>query len=219
MAGTIQEFDFDVDLLRAILWQYDRSVNLQALLQEKKAWYDANQTAFWEDWRRDVFDLRTANQFGLVVWSIILGFPLYVNTAPPVDQDPWGFEGSGAVNFDNGNFVDPNGSSVMLPIATQRRALQLRYFQLTSSGTVPEVNRMLKYVFGDLGSAFLLDYRNMSQAYVFNFPVTWDLAYLFNHYDVLPRPAGVRSGYIDATLTYFGFNSFNYNFDNGGFGA
>lgn len=217
--STIQEFDFDVDLLRAILWQYDKAANLQSLLAAKKAWYDAEQTDFWEDWYRDVFDLRTANQFGLVVWSIILGFPLYVNTAPPVDQPAFGFEDSGAVNFDNGNFVDASGSSVMLPIATQRRALQLRYFQLTSAGTVPEINRMLKYVFGDLGQAFLLDYRNMTQAYVFVFPVTWDLAYLFDNFDILPRPAGVRSGYIDATRTYFGFNAFNFNFDNGNFGG
>ena len=59
----------------------------------------------------------------------------------------------------------------------------------------------------------------MTQMYVFNFPVTWDLAYLFNNYDILPRPAGVSSSVLDATLVYFGFNDFNDNFDNGNFGA
>jgi hypothetical protein len=31
----IQEFDFSVDLLRAILWQRNDAVNLQALLEKK----------------------------------------------------------------------------------------------------------------------------------------------------------------------------------------
>lgn len=215
----IQLFDFSVDLLRALLWQYNEAANLQGLLEAKSAWYTANQQQFWADWYNNVFNLETANQFGLHVWSIILGLPLYVNVPPYPDKPTWGFA-SDDVNFDNGNFTDSNGSSYLLPLSTQRRALQLRYTQLISSGTVPEINRALKWIFGDVGASYLIDYHNMTQAYVFEFPVTYDLIYLFNNFDILPRPAGVRSGYIDATLVYFGFNSFNNNFDNGnGFGA
>lgn len=214
----IQLFDFSVDLLRALLWQYNDATSLQSLLESKDEWYKTNQTEFWENWITDVFDLRTANQFGLVVWGIILGLQLYVNTPTP-DGPIFGFDGSGGVNFDNGILNDQNGSSILLPIETQRRALQLRYIQLTSSGTVPEINRALKFVFGDLGNAYLLDYGNMTQAYIFLFPLTADLIYLFNNYDILPRPAGVQSSYIDGTITYFGFNSFNVNFDNGILGA
>ena len=76
MAATIQEFDFSVDLLQAILWQYNNATSLQSLLNSEQAWVIENQTEFWENWLRDVFDLRTANEFGLSVWSIILGIPL-----------------------------------------------------------------------------------------------------------------------------------------------
>src|SRR5206468_1560066 len=148
-------------------------------------WYLQNQTNFWNSWYRDVFNLATANQFGLIVWSIILGLPLYVN-APPVSGAPtFGFSGSvtGAVNFDGGILGEVNGSSELLPINTQRIALQLRYFQLTSSGTVPEINRVLQYVFSGYGRAYLLDGHDMTQAYVFDFPLTWDLNYLFTNYD------------------------------------
>jgi len=55
----------------------------------------------------------------------------------------------------------------------------------------------------------------MTQSYIFNFPVTADLAYLFNNFDILPRPAGVGSQWIDNTEEFFGFNNFNYNFDAG----
>ncbi len=75
--SDIQEFDFSVNLLKAILWQYDGSPNLKGLLDEKDAWYISNQTEFWDNWITDVFDLRTANSFGLGVWSIILNESLY----------------------------------------------------------------------------------------------------------------------------------------------
>jgi len=214
-SSTIQAFDFSVDLLKAILWQYDDAANLQSLLAFKNQWYITNQTAYWQNWLTDVFNLQTANQFGLIVWSIILGLPLYTNIT---NTGPlFGFDNQTGFNFDNSNFAQ--GNTYQLPLETQRIALQLRYFQLTSSGTVPETNRMLAYVFRNHGSAWLLDYHNMTQAYIFDFPVTYDLQYLFNNYDILPRPAGVSSTWVDATLTYFGFATGDYNFDNGIFGA
>jgi hypothetical protein len=212
---NIQQFDFSVNLLKALLWQYNDAVNLQALLQAKADWYFINQSDFWYNWIADVFNLSTANQFGLYVWGIILGLPLYVNNPYDPDEPTFGFDGSGGMNFDNGILGQQNGSSQLLPMNTQRIALQMRYFQLTSSGTVPETNRMLKLVFGNFGTAYLIDNHDMTQTYIFNFPLTWDLIYLFTNFDILPRPAGVASNFEDATLEYFGFNSFNYNFDNG----
>jgi hypothetical protein len=219
MSVDIQRFDFAVDLLKALLWQYDAAANLQGLLGAKADWYDANQTEFWQDWITHVFDLRTADEFGLAVWSVILGLPLFFNTAPVVTGPIFGFDEQTGFNFDNSNFGDNNGNTYELPLGTKRIALQLRYFQLTSSGTVPETNRMLKYVFGGLGRAWLEDYHNMTQGYVFDFPLTFDLRYLFNNYDVLPRPAGVSSAYFDATVPHWGFAAGDLNFDNGNYGA
>ena len=173
---------------------------------------------FWESWIANVFNLKTANEFGLAVWSIILGLPLFISSPAPSDSPVFGFGNiNGAVNFDNGILSDQNGTIYNLPLETKRIALQLRYFQLTSSGTVPEINRMLAYVFQNYGKAFLGDYGNMTQAYIFLFAVSWDLAYIFNNLDILPRPAGVGSSWIDESLTYFGFGGTNgaVNFDNG----
>ena len=90
--NQIQAFDFSVDLMRALLWQYNDAARLEALLRQKQTWYDANQSAFWSDWLADVFDLRTANDFGLSVWAIILDIPLIVASAvDPSDKPLWGF--------------------------------------------------------------------------------------------------------------------------------
>lgn len=219
--GDVELFDFSVDLMRAILWEYNKAGNLQALLTAKQAWYDENQEGFWLNWLVDVFDLRTANEFGLKVWSIILGLDLFVNSPPDSMSKPTiGFDSSFYKNFDRGNFSNFSGSGTNnLSLEIKRLALQLRYFQLVSSGTVPETNRMLAYLFASYGQVYLLDGLNMTQTYVFRFAIPSALAYLLDNFDILPRPAAVGSRYIDATKHYFGFADYGLNFDRGNFGA
>lgn len=217
--SDIQEFDYSVDVLKAILWQYNDATTLQALLNSKNAWLLTNQTQYWQNWYDDVFNLETANQFGLAVWGIILGIKLYVAQPPIVDADIFGFDGSNEFNFDNGIFGNNTGGSVVLSTDIQRIALRLRYLQITSSGCVPEINRALKQIFSDYGDVWLYDYQNMKQAYMFDFTIPFEMQYMLDNYDILPRPAGVKSTYIDLTQQYFGFDGANHsNFDNGIFG-
>ncbi len=144
-----------------------------------------------------MFDLATANYFGLSVWAIILGQPIVFNNSSDPGQVPWGF-GTDNENFENGNFATTQGFTYALPVGAARTLLQLRYFQLTSSGTVPETNRMLKYVFGDqYGAAWVVDNHDMTQTYFFDFLLTAELTYIIKNLDALPRPAGVASTYVE----------------------
>lgn len=188
---NIQTFDFSVNLLRALIWQYDNTTNLRGILEKTQAWYDENQKGFWEDWITDVFDLRTANEFGLSVWSIILGQSLYTNFVPTSTGPSWGF-GEDNLNFENGNFANLGGSNTY-SLEISRLLLQLRYFQLTSSGTLPETNRMLKYLFVDYGDAYVVDNQDMTITYMFDFAIPAEMSYMFNNIDILPRPAGVKA--------------------------
>lgn len=194
MTETIQTFDYSVNVQQALLWQYNEALRLQSLLLSKQAWYAQNQTQFWEDFYNNIFNLDTANYFGLSVWAIILGQPIVFNNSSNPGQNPFGF-GVNNENFTHGNFSQGDGNTYALPTAAARILLQLRYFQLTSSGTVPETNRMLKKVFGAFGNAWLIDNHDMTQTYVFDFPLTAELVYLFRNTDILPRPAGVASTY------------------------
>lgn len=211
MAGDIQQFNFSVDLLRAILWQYNEAKNLQALLEAKAAWYDANHKQFWENWTRDVFDLRTANEFGIMVWSIILGQPLYVVRAPD-GRPTFGFE-SYHTNFERGNFSSQDGTEYKLSLETARVLLRLRYYQLTGSGTVPEINRIMKDVFANYGEVYLFDQQDMTQTYIFKFSPPSDLIYLMNNFDILPRPTGVLSDYSVILNPAWGFGEYHDPFN------
>lgn len=219
-SDDIQQFDFSSNLLAALIWEYNSAEKLQQLIINRQNWNNENQEGFWLSWIRDVFDLRTANEFGLKVWSIILALPLFVEAPPDsFDKPTFGFDSSFYKNFDRGNFSNFSGGSSALPLETKRLALRLRYFQLVSSGTVPETNRMLAYLFAPYGKAYLLDGHNMTQVYVFRFPIPSVLSYLLDNFDILPRPAAVGSRYIDGTKQYFGFGDFGLNFDRGNFGA
>ena len=215
-----QEIDFSVDLLQALLWQYNDAEKLQQILQSKEDWYKINQQQFWQNWIRDVFDLRTANDFGCTVWAILLGVPLAVVLEPDfLDKNTFGF-GSYHVNFNRGNFARRRQSSINLTLQQKRLVLQLRYFQLISRGNVPQINNMLKWVFSDYGLVYVLDPLDMSDAvYVFGFALPSQLSFVLNYYDILPRPATLGVRYVISVQKHWGFGPYRYNFNRGNFGA
>lgn len=214
--STIQAFDFSVDLMRALLWQYNDAARLEALVRQKQEWYDESQTAFWGDWITDVFDLRTANDFGLAVWAIILNVPLTVASGVDPDDKPiWGF-GEYRENFENGNFAGTSGTA--LTTEQKRLVLRLRYFQLVTRGTIPEINAFFAYLFGSLGPAYVVDGYAMDLLYVFNFPLPSALELILTEYDLLPRPAAVKVRYVViGDADGWGFGRYHENFENGNF--
>lgn len=213
----IQQFDFSVNLLQALLWQYNDALKLQSILQSKQDWYNVNQAAFWDNWLRDVFDLRTANEFGLAVWAEILGITLAPVAKPSDRVIGFGF-GSFNKNFNHGNFITVSGSNVSLTLSEKRLVLRLRYFQLTSRATVPEINFILKTLFSSLTKAWVLDPLDMSNLiYVFENSLSSNILKVLDTYDLLPRPAGVGVKIRISTNSAFGFGQFNQNFTNGNF--
>lgn len=89
MTQTIQQLAFHSDLLRAILWQYEGADNLKALARFKSDWFGRATVSFWQNWYRDVFNIDTANDFGLSVWSRILDVPLGIDI-PPSEKEKTG---------------------------------------------------------------------------------------------------------------------------------
>lgn len=233
---TIQQFDYTVDVEQAILWQYDNAPNLKSLVAAKQSWLDVNQTLFWTNWYTNVFNLTTANLFGLSVWSYILDLPLFVDTAvDPIDKPQWGFNEydptfptllNTNLNFGFGNFSSSNGG-LKLTEDEQRLILRIRAYQISSPGNIWDINRFFQYLMttspGFTGKTIrVLDGLDMTMTYVFNWDVPYNLRKVFVDYDILPRPAGVGLKYRVLSRLIFGFNQLppvnEYeNFGNGNF--
>lgn len=218
---TTQTFDHSVAVLRTLLWAHNQAVNLPALLQAKFDWYDANHRVFWDSWRTDVFDLRTATSFGLSVWSVILDLPLFgEDSVSPASYPAIGFETSAVSsvieNFERGNFATDAQGAFSIPLEQKRLLLRLRYFQLVTRGAVPEINRFLRGLFGP-NEIYALDNLDMTMTYTIVGPTARAIRPLLQLFDVLPRPAAVSITFVDTTVDSFGFGDFNLNFNNGSF--
>lgn len=66
---------FLINLEKCILWQYDKATKLSNLIIEKEKWYKQNVTEFIVNFFINIFNLKTANDFGLNVWGKLLSFP------------------------------------------------------------------------------------------------------------------------------------------------
>lgn len=215
MTTRVQELDFSVDLLQAILWQYNDAARLQSLLEQKQVWYTDNQATFWGEWVRDVFNMLTANEFGLSVWGIILGIPLSIGLPGTGARPVWGF-GVNNQNFEHGNFGRDSAGVAGLTLEEKRLVLRLRYFQLVSDGTAPHTNFVLREVFG---GGYVLDPEDMTCTYVFSSAVSPAVLTVIEDMDLLPRPAGVGINILVDPGLVFGFDPYYQNFEHGGFGA
>lgn len=212
----IQTHGHSLDLLRAITWQFEDAKNLQAIIQAKQQWYEEHHTTFWGNWQKDVFNLFTANDFGLAVWGIILdeSRDAFIGAARP-DYPAFGF--TGRRNFGRGNFKRTKAGYLRISTEQYRLLLILRYYKLISRGTVAEINYLLQQLFAGQGHAYVLDGLNMTMTYVFTFtPESWQ-RFVFEDMDALPRPAGVGVKIRITTNPRFGFGKYRQNFTNAPF--
>jgi Protein of unknown function (DUF2612) len=149
---------FNGDIHQSLKWMQNNAPNIQTLIQQKSDWYSQYHTSFWTGWEANIFDLRTANTFGLMIWCIILGVPstlfgLYPNNVS------WAY-GNQRQNYiaDDANSptTNPNemggnfyggGDSTVLNLDEVRWALQLRYVALVSDGRISFINTMLRFIF------------------------------------------------------------------------
>lgn len=189
--STVQDFDSSLNLMVAILWQYEDAEKLKAIISAKQAWVNDNQRDFWSSWYADVFNIDTANAFGLSVWARILDAPLKITVSPQTKKVPFGF-GSFNKNFNRGNFGIDSDQSQGLSIEQQRLVIRFRYFQITTTCSIPEVNSFLKDMFSGKGDSYITFDKEANQV-VYNFGFTPDsqLTFAIDEFDLLPRPASI----------------------------
>lgn len=102
---------YNTDLTRALKWMHNNAPKLQSIIQQKADWYSKYNTAFWTNWEANVFDIRTANAFGLVVWCIILGIPLDLFDFSPITN-------AFAYGAQRGNYLDGGGNVAPIEFVT-----------------------------------------------------------------------------------------------------
>lgn len=180
MTNTIVEYNPSIDFEKHIFWQYNNAPAINSLMQSKQEWYDVNQTQFWNDWVSDVLNIKTANDYGLAIWGSLLQIPRTYLV---------------------------NGENLTLSTNQYRTVILARLRLLKTRATVPEINKLLQFLFGQYGKAYVVDNYNMTMTYHFNFNLSDLQLAILQNITLLPRPAGVKIIIVAVGGNVFGFNS------------
>ncbi len=175
---NIFEYNPEIDLTKHIFWQYNNAPAINSLINSKQNWYEKNQVGYWQDWVKNVLNITSANDHGLSIWGILLGIPRTYLV---------------------------NGENMSLSREQYKTVILARLRMLKMRATIPEINKLLNFIFGKYGKAYVIDNLNMSLTYVFNFQLTDLQLAVIRDAGILPKPAGVEAQIISLTYDTFGF--------------
>lgn len=163
----------------------------------------------FESLKNDNLLITTAKEDGLDLWGNLLHFYRHIPTDGGADA------GINYFNFNNKNFVrlqfkNPNQKDYgTLPDDIYRRLLTLLYQGMFILNTIPNLNSFVNEFFTEYDRIVIRDALDMSfVVYVFQSgnPMPIWLKWILSNYDLLPRPAGVGSAFVEGVYPKtFGF--------------
>jgi hypothetical protein len=199
-----------IDYERTLISQYANSPTLARLIQNMNEYIDPR--AFWASFYSDVWNVDTAQGFGLDIWGNIVGVSRLLQIP---GNDP-------IVGFDNASFPKDwfpmsEGRFAMegevttayeLPDDAYRVLILTKALANIITTTAPAMNQLLRNMFPGRGRAFVRDNGNMSMTFVFNFRLTTVEYAILTQSGALPHPAGVFYSVVVIPTGLFGFQGY-----------
>ena len=162
-----------------------------------------------------VWNIDTAQGIWLDYWGVWVGVGRYLNV--PELFTFFGFDYTGAGNFDRSIFYDPTvtTSNYALTDTAYRKLILLKAFANISDCSIATLNKILTTFF-DGRRAYAIDNENMTIRLNFEFTLlAWEKA-IIEQSGVFPKPAGVRFEYtFYQPANMFSFDGAGQTFDNG----
>lgn len=194
-----------------ILTQYADSPKLRSLIETFNDALDLDD--FTEEFIKSVWDISTADTYGLDVWGKIVG----VSRLLKVEQSSTYFGFDEALTSASNNSPKPFNEAPFYngPLQSQTYRLSNDAYRILimakamsniTDCSIPNINRLLNYLFGTKGQVFVAITGVMSIRYVFLFELSdVDRAIVLNS-NAITKPAGVSVGLmIVDPQTTFGF--------------
>ena len=204
-----------------VISQFNQSPTLQSLLYAIDQWIDP--TIDMEAFYQYIWNVDSAEGYGLDVWGRIVAVNRVLHVQFPALY--WGFDEAGvfsAAPFNTDMTAPPpadqgggvfykderlTDNQVLLDPEYRTLILAKALFNITN-GSIPAMNQILVNLFSAKGRAYIVDNRDMSMTYVFEFkPDPVDVA-IITQSGVMPKPTGVSISYafnpISALPTHVG---------------
>uniref|UniRef100_UPI0036DBD299 DUF2612 domain-containing protein n=1 Tax=Photorhabdus sp. RM322S TaxID=3342825 RepID=UPI0036DBD299 len=186
-----------------ILAQYAASPKLNSLIRSFNA--AVSSAEFINTFYDLIWNIDTANTYGLDVWGKIvnvsrwltvnenakyLGFgEAFLSISTTTDPDPFGQAPFYA--------VESKTKTIELSDQMYRKLIMMKAMSNISDCTIPNINRMLVYMFSDSGRAYITDDGNMKMSYVFEFQLSTAELAIVQTSGALPYPAGVGVSIVE----------------------
>lgn len=208
-SNSFGEFSFGVSAfgdipifnwLTTVISQYANSPRLLAVLAAMDAALD--QTEDYDDFYDLMWNVSTAEGYGLDVWGRIVGVNRAIEVASGnyfgfVQGTTWDTFGPGGSSpFYTGRALT---SSALLTDEAYRYLITAKAAANIWNGSVPALNAILMSLFGpgnpfgSGGDCYVTDGMNMTMTYVFKFQPNPVQLSIINFSNVLPRPVGVAA--------------------------
>ncbi|KMK23087.1 hypothetical protein ABW11_20980 [Pluralibacter gergoviae] len=185
------------NIAETILTQYAASPRLLSLIGS------FNEAVSPDKQLNDFYDLiwniDTAETYGLNIWGKIVNVSRRLTV-----NDDFNYLGFSEALIDVPTLTDPkpfdqapfySGKSITgtveLSDPMYRKLIMMKAMANVTDCTIPNINRMLVYMFGDSGRAYIRNDGGMMMSYVFEFPLSTAELGIVQSSDALPYPPGV----------------------------
>lgn len=180
---------------KTILSQYANSPRIGSILE---GWNQAIDPSSLVDlWYDNIWDLETAQGYGLDVWGRIVGVDRVLKIS---SSEYFGFSEANDLTeegFNSAPFYSGTSSTTNYRLSDEgyRQLIKAKAMANITDGSVTSLNAILMTLFGEQGDAWVQDNGDMTMTYVFNFVPTDVQVSIIQNSGVLPRPAGVGITY------------------------
>lgn len=176
---------------KPIISQYAASPTLVQLIDNMHAYIDP--TADFDAFYTLVWDIRTAQGYGLDVWGRIVDVGRVVEV--PSDEDTFGFQQMlpDSEPFNQGVFYAGTGatSNYALSDDAYRLLIYAKALANICDGSIPAINKVLRTLFPGRGNCYCTDGLNMTMTYHFSFALSAVELAIVQQSGVLANPAGI----------------------------
>lgn len=185
------------DLESTIGSQYANSPVLEALCADFQAWIDP--TVNLQNFFDQFWNIATAQGSFLDQWGTILGISRYVDI-PPVGTFFGFYDGVGDyAPFAQAPFYAGSAATqaYALSDAAYSTLLLAKAFSNICRTCIPVMNQLLSMIFPGYGSAFVIDFQNMTMGFYFTWSLSSVQQAILVQSGVLPHPTGVAYVIVD----------------------
>lgn len=201
---------------QTIISQYANSPTLTQIIENMNGAIDqrANMKNFYDF----VWNLDTAQGFGLDIWGRIVGLPNGRLLRIQGVEDTFGYDNADSppdwAPFNQGTFTSGNssGSTFTLGDAAFRTLILAKALANITATTSPALNRLLVNLFPGRGRAYVTDggksntaVGGMTMSFVFEFSLDPVEYAILTQSGVLPHPGGVAFSVVVIPSGQFGF--------------